>query len=312
MARAFSLVAPLLLLTVAPQFGKIKAPSIGDAAKALGADAIFKKGPAITTNIKDAKWAKDYNGLSEGRRNLFDLQRTPNGGFVLQPGSYTATLQSYCLHAGTHGPTSGDGYIFAPVKGPFDEYVMTVARNSVSHPEIPQHDVQVLLWALVARSKTSDLHGGVKTAAEKLLTRKQRYDIDGGALGVLSDDRFSQVFGGQPPLIRQVLEAEARLRQMLTTPGTTFAEMERIAVLAGQAPLGAGSQEVLSGRWSQHPEGYWVRYFPSGYSTTKIEVDVPQGSPSVGKEFDPAAQVATPGNTARQRLLQSARSKDVS
>ena len=310
MNRAFSLVAPLLLLAAVPQF-KIPKPTIGDVAKAAGADAIFKKGPAITTNIKDAKWAKDYSGTSEGRRSLMELQRTPNGGFVLQPGSYAMTVQSYCMHAGSHGPSSGDGYIFAPVLGPFHDYVTTVARNSVNHPEIPQRDVQVLIWALIARTKTSDLQGGAKSAAEKLLTRKQRYDIDGGALGVLSDDRFAQAFGGQPPLLRQIYEAEARLRQMLTSSGTTFEQMERVAVLAGEAPLGPGSCEVPSGRWSQHPDGYWVRYFPSGYSTTKIELDVPQGSPAVGKEFDPATQVATPGNTARQRLLQSARPKDL-
>ena len=36
---------------------------------------------------------------------------------------------------------------------------------------------------------------------------------------------------------------------------------------------------------------------------------VPQGSPSVGKEFDPAAHIAVPGNTARQRLIQSGRAQ---
>ena len=34
---------------------------------------------------------------------------------------------------------------------------------------------------------------------------------------------------------------------------------------------------------------------------------VPQGSPAVGKEYDPAAHIAVPGNTARQRLIQSGR-----
>jgi hypothetical protein len=38
-----------------------------------------------------------------------------------------------------------------------------------------------------------------------------------------------------------------------------------------------------------------------------VEVWVPQGSPAVGKEFDPASHIAVPGNTSRQRLIQSAR-----
>jgi hypothetical protein len=53
--------------------------------------------------------------------------------------------------------------------------------------------------------------------------------------------------------------------------------------------------------------GYYVRYLPSGYSSTRVEIWVPQGSPAVGKEYDPATHIAVPGNTARQRLIQSGR-----
>ena len=83
--------------------------------------------------------------------------------------------------------------------------------------------------------------------------------------------------------------------------------MERVAVLSGNAPMGPGSQVVPSGRWSIHPDGYYVRYIPSGYSSTRVEIWVPQGSPAVGKEFDPATHIAVPGNTSRQRLIQSGR-----
>jgi hypothetical protein len=110
-----------------------------------------------------------------------------------------------------------------------------------------------------------------------------------------------------PPLLRQVYEAEANLRQMLTTPGTTFEELERVAVLAGVAPLGEGSREVLEGRWSAHPDGYYIRFLPQGYSYTVTQVWVPQDSPAVGREYDPALHIAVPGNTAMQRLIQSGR-----
>jgi hypothetical protein len=49
------------------------------------------------------------------------LQRTPNGGFVVQYGYYTLQTQSYCLKAGTHGPGGGDGYLYAPPKGPAED-----------------------------------------------------------------------------------------------------------------------------------------------------------------------------------------------
>jgi hypothetical protein len=36
-------------------------------------------------------------------------------------------------------------------------------------------------------------------------------------------------------------------------------------------------------------------------------LDVLQGSPAAGKGYDPATHIAVPGNTARQRLIQSGR-----
>ena len=127
------------------------------------------------------------------------------------------------------------------------------------------------------------------------------------ALDVLSGNALTDALGGVPEPLRQIAQAEAQLRQMMTTPGASFAEMERVAVLSGAAPLGEGSRNVPSGRWSLHPDGYYVRYLPSGYSSTRVEIWVPQGSPTVGKEYDPATHIAVPGNTARQRLIQSGR-----
>jgi hypothetical protein len=233
------------------------------------------------------------------------LQRTPNGGFVLQPGYYTFVDQSYCLKAGTHGPGGGDGYLYAPPKGPAEDAVMTIVRNSVNHPEIHQHDIQTLLWAIIARARFEDLSSQHKAVASRLLTPRQLASLNRNALDTAMS--IADRLGAVPEPIRQIAQAEAQLRQMLTTPGATFAEMERVAVLTGAAPIGPGSQDIPSGRWSVHPDGYYVRYIPSGYSTTRVEIWVPQGSPAVGKEYDPATHIAVPGNTARQRLIQSGR-----
>ena len=297
----------------APQFG-MKRPSLGDlAGKAVNPmlDAIFKKGPAITTSIADAKFADpSRDAFGPGTKSLFALARTPEGGFVMRPGAWGAAVQSYCLHAGTYGPTSGDGYLDAPVKGPYERLVTAVARRSYAHPEIAQRDVQSLLWALIARAKPSELSGSVRTAANTLLTKDERFDADGGALGLLSDDKLMGAFGGKPPLLARAFEAEARLRAAFASSGN-YDQFERIAVLVsdGAVPKGAGSREVPSGRWSKRPEGYWVRFLPSGYSETRLELWVPEGSRAVGETFDPADHIAAPGNTARQRLIQSGRAR---
>ncbi len=272
--------------------------------------SILEGKPPITTSLPDAKWgdaAKDGFTPRESKRSLMTLQRTPNGGFVLQPGYYEMQTQSYCLKAGTHGPGGGDGYLFAPPIGPAEDPVMTIVRGSVNRPEIHQHDIQLLLWAIIARAKFEDLSSDLKATASKLLTPRQLASLNRTALDVVPQPALAKATSSLPGPVRQIMEAEARLREMLTNPGSTYADMERIAVLSGAAPKGEGSIEIPSGRWSLHPDGYYIRYIPSSYSSTRVEIWVPQGSPAVGKEFDPATHIAVPGNTSRQRLIQSGR-----
>jgi hypothetical protein len=278
--------------------------ALGRVAQTAGVGNVLNKEP-ITTSLPDARWgdpSRDGFTPREALRSLMQLQRTPNGGFVLQPGYYMLVDQSYCLHAGTHGPGGGDGYLYAPPKGPAEDAVMSIVRNSVNHPEIHQHDIQLLLWAIIARAKFEDLSTELKTVASRLLTPRQLAGLNRSALDLVPQS----VIDRMPGPIRQIAQAEASLRSMLSS-GASFGEMERVAVLAGMAPIGPGSQEVPSGRWSAHPDGYFIRYIPSGYSTTRVEIWVPQGSAAVGKEYDPATHIAVPGNTARQRLIQSGR-----
>lgn len=302
-----ALAAATMVVSAAPaqaQLGGLG--GLGDKLKKKVPNVLGGKAP-ITTSLEDAKWgAPDRDNFTprEAKRPLMTLQRTPNGGFVLQPGFYEFHDQSYCLKAGTHGPGGGDGYLFAPPKGPAEDAVMTIVRNSVNRPEIPQQKIQQLLWAIIARAKFEDLHGDLKAVAAQLLTPRQLASLNRNALDMLTNGPLADNLPGP---VRTVLQAEADLRRMLTTPGATFAEMERVAVLSGAVPMGPGSQDIPSGRWSLHPDGYYIRYVPQGYSHTVVGIWVPQGSPAVGKEYDPAAHIAVPGNTSRQRLIQSGR-----
>ena len=196
--------------------------------KTPNVSSLLEGKPPITTSLPDAKWgdaSKDGFTPRESTRSLMTLQRTPNGGFVLQPGSYQMQTQSYCLKAGTHGPGGGDGYLYAPPKGPAEDAVMTIVRNSVQHPEIHQHNVQVLLWAIIARAKFEDLAPELKATAARLLTPRQLASLNRSALDMVPGPAMDRMMGEVPGPVRQVLQAEAQLRQMLTTPGTSFAEM---------------------------------------------------------------------------------------
>jgi hypothetical protein len=304
MRKSFVLFSSLLLSLAS--FSQLK--MIGN--KILkGKDPLQIQKPPITTSLEDAKWGDaDKDGFvpREPERSMMTLQRTPNGGFVLQTGYYVMQTQSYCLKAGTHGPGGGDGYLYAPPLGPMDDIVMTIVRNSVNHPEVHQHDIQLLLWSIIAKAKYEDLDSKIKLVASKLLTPRQLATINRTGLDILPASVQQKAMDEAPAPLRAVLEAEAKLRQMLTTPGTSFEAMEAVAVLTGDAP---GSSSIPSGRWSLHPDGYYVRYIPTGYSSTRLEIWLPLGSPAVGKEYDPATHIAVPGNTARQRLIQSGRTQ---
>lgn len=268
-------------------------------------------GPApISTSIKDAVWGDaSTDGFTPpvAVQDMTTLPRSKEGGFVLGEGYYRMHAQSYCLHAGTYGPGGGDGYLLGPVKGSARDAVTTILRNSAAHPEIAQRDIQLLLWAIVARAKFEDLDMRLKGVAATLLPRKMLLSLNRSALSVFTNPQLNAITGGMPGPVRTVIEAESRMRSLLTTPGSSYADIERVAVLGGMAPRGEGSIDVPASRWSLHPDGYWVRYKPNGYSNTWVEIWVPKGGKGKGKVYDPGTAIAVPVNTSRQRLAQSAR-----
>jgi hypothetical protein len=153
--------------------------------------SIIKKPDPITTSFKDAELEgslPETFGKDKKYIPLYQLQRNDKGAFKLCPGYYEMTNKSYCLKAGTHGPSQGDGYMYAPTLGPKDNIVNSILRVSAQKTEIPQRDVQVLLWAIIAKSKFKDMGGRLKVTAAALLTPQEILELNGGAIGTLSDE----------------------------------------------------------------------------------------------------------------------------
>jgi len=277
----FFVLAGLLLVmfgTILAQFPKLPEVPKGLSEKLPGLDKILKKEPPVTTGLSDAvtevPFLDDYNPQTMTPMVL--LPRTRTGAFVLaHPGAYFFDCESYCLRAGTYAPGRGDGYLYAPLKGPQADIVRHVLQGAYTHPEIPQRDIQVLLWAIIARTKLNDMSQKMQMTAAKLLTPKEIFEINGGALELIPKQERDKAFASLPSQVRKILEAEAQLREMLTQGETHYEQLEQVAVILGDAPPGEGSRTVPSGRWSYHPDGYFIRYFVSGYPRTQVQISVP-------------------------------------
>jgi len=279
--KRLPLLAGLLVIAagaVTGQFPRLPKIPDGLSKRIPSTDSILKGKRPIATNLNDAIGDLSFLDayVPKARRPMLALKRSPTGGFLLRPGLYELGAQSYCLRAGTYAPGKGNGYLYAPLAGPRAGVVRNILRNSVDHPEICQQDIQVLLWAIIARTKVKDLSRHIQLVAFQLLTPQEILEINGGAVGLIPESVQQKAFANLPPAVRSVLEAEARLRHMLTKTSASYNELERVAVLFGEAPRGEGTRDVPRERWCYHPDGYFARYTPSGYQHTDIQVYLPE------------------------------------
>ncbi|REG98852.1 hypothetical protein [Flavobacterium aquicola] len=276
-------------------------------AKTLGLDKILKKPAAISTSFEDVNKTNsklpDFF-LVNNLQPLYLLPKAPTGGYILCDGFYEMTNKSYCLHAGTFAPSKGDGYMYAPTLGPKQEIVTSILKNAEKHPEINQHDIQILLWTIIARTRFADYSGQVKLTAIALLSTLELTHLEGGVLGVLPESVMNKAKSTLPENIQAIFQAENQIRQLVASGNYTYAEMEKYAILAGMAPE---RTDVPSGIWTLHPDGYYIRYFPSGYSITKVQIYVPREIIAAGKTviYDATNDIACPANTGSQRLAQT-------
>lgn len=207
---------------------------------------------------------------------LSAARRVGEGRFALYPGAYSLDARSYCLRAGTYGPGDGTGYLPAPLKGPKADLVKAILSRANDHPEIPQQQIQLLLWAIIARLQLSEMSPELQATASALLTPKERFELNGGILGLVPDATWAELESQLPSELREIYRVEQKLRQQLASSLQSFEEVERYAVLTGIAPLMDELRKVPRGRWAYRKGGFFVRYFPSSYSRTRVEVFVPR------------------------------------
>ena len=269
---------------------------------------LLKQPQAITTSFADVdKTNSKPPSFTEGQQAqpLYLLPKNSSGGYKLCEGFYEMTNKSYCLHAGTRGPSKGDGYMLAPVLGPKKDVVVTILKHAEQHSNVQQRDIQVLLWAIIARTKFVDMNTTIKLTATTLLSPQELLMLQGGALGVLPANLMEKAKGQLPDALQSVFEAENSIRRLAASGASSYEDMEKYAILAGLAPQ--PDPEVPAGIWSLHPDGYYIRFMPQGYSVTKVQIFVPKGLSSTKPDlvYDGPNGIACPANVGAQRLAQT-------
>ncbi|MBN1634502.1 MAG: hypothetical protein JW917_10075 [Ignavibacteria bacterium] len=216
----------------------------------------------VTTSIEDALpvafWLKD---LPE----MIDPVEPESYDFNLEPGYYTFKLQSYCLKAGTHGPTKGYGYLLAPLLGKRSDLVYNIVSKSVNHPEIAQQDIQVLLWGIIYGAKFTDYSLDFQNRVRPLLTAAEIVD--------LSLDLKNIPLDIMPDDIKAAAQYYKDLRGRLTNPSLTYDDISRYAMAQGIAPPeDPFSKYIEKGLWAHIGNGFYSRAIPDGYPTTNLEL----------------------------------------
>lgn len=225
-------------------------------------------------------------------------------GYKLAPGFYSATVMSFCLHAGTYAPTKGDGYLYAPLKGPKEALMYKLLNNWYGHKEVSQHDLQLILWAIIAKTKISNLSPQLKAVATILLSDNDINELSKVGLDFVSNEAMKKAIENLPPAAQKVVEIENAMRAKFYQATVNYQDIEDLAMLAG---VPNETSSILRGTWTKLPNGCYIKYLPQGYPRTAIVYYVPQIF--VGQDiyyFGPGT-VAMPANTGAQRLAQSNR-----
>ncbi|MBE2216903.1 MAG: hypothetical protein IAE90_01790 [Ignavibacteria bacterium] len=219
----------------------------------------------ITTSIDDAYpvsfWIDDIEELR-------DPVEPADYNAPLGPGYYRLTIQSYCLKAGTHGPTKGSGHLIAPIKGKLDNLVTNILTRSAEHPEVAQKDIQLLLWSIIYGAKFTDLSPELQLRVKPLLTPSEITELSIGISDVPLDIL--------PDEVKSTAKFYKDLRGKITDPGSSFEEIESMAVLPGDPPSDLLKKQVNPGNWAYIGDGFYMRMMPEGYQKSILELYRPQ------------------------------------
>ncbi|QYK54535.1 MAG: hypothetical protein KF824_06440 [Fimbriimonadaceae bacterium] len=270
-------VAAVLLCSMTAARAQINLPGVKPPKIEIPSLADLMRGEApLTTTIKDARilgWTNFRNLNLHGEVALQESGRTKEGTWNLTPGHYTVDLETFCGKGYTYGPTKGMGYVIGPWKGSRTKFLQDLLHRYSLNRGVKQKDMQLLIWAVLARVKPQDMTGDAQRALVALMGKDGGKLMADGALDYFTGKVADDLFNKASSELRPVLEYENKMRGLYRDANATYDQFERLAMLEAPEDL---RSEVERGVWNIHPKGYLVRYFPAGYSRTKVEIIIPR------------------------------------
>ncbi|MFW5697979.1 MAG: hypothetical protein ACOCX1_05435, partial [Fimbriimonadaceae bacterium] len=196
------------------------------------------------------------------------------GVWELQPGHYVAEIESFCAKGYTYGPTEGMGYVYSAWRGSKVEFLRELLSRYNLNEDVSQLDMQLLIWAVLAKTEPSDMRGGARTALVQLMGDRGFELMARGAINHYANEAFADLLSEADDAMRPILRYQNQMRGLFADANATYEQFEQLAVLPppSEPPLSL----VPADRWSIHPSGYAMRYKPSGYARTRLEIVVPR------------------------------------
>lgn len=250
------------------QLPKINLPSLGD---------LTKGEPPFQTNVNtipiwgwenfDKLQLKDFTVLTNADRGNDDR-------YHLKPGRYQITLKTFCAKGYTHGPTQGDGYIIGAWTGSKAQFLREIMRRyTAKGDQVEQRDVQLLVWAIMARVDPKDMRGGARNALLTLMGEDGLKLMAQGALQHYADDAAKKIFAPADSALRPILQFENKMRGMYRNANQRYEDFERMAMLETPKDYKTAIPNL---RWNLHPKGYLVRFTSQSYAKSTMQIVIPQ------------------------------------
>lgn len=202
------------------------------------------------------------------------------GKVFLKPGLYEFHLQSFCLDTGKCSPWTEYGSLITPLKGKQSNVIKILVKNSLTSPKISQRDIQSLIWAITMNMKYESMPEDFQLTARQLLSKKELRMIRKSFWKKIPEPIkgffFSQLKLLLPKNMLKTISQLNRVKEKFSTVGTTYEELERVAIRFRKSQVKKDISEIKSHKWFIAEEGYFIRVFCENYMETRVQVWMPK------------------------------------